>query len=192
MYDLGILNGKLYLDGIFINANVYVKSGKIVDISTNYLQCKKEVDATGKFVLPGFIDPHVHFELNSGKYTSVDDFESGSISALFGGVTTIIDFLDPISKLEELEYAFKNRLSAAKKSYVDYSFHATLGNFSGDLSALFKEIKEFGTKSVKVFTASALSMTSRTIGRSRLTISRMRSSMTLRSSSVNGLSRAKS
>jgi len=153
MYDLGILNGKLYLDGIFINANVYVKSGKIVDISTNYLQCKKEVDATGKFVLPGFIDPHVHFELNSGKYTSVDDFESGSISALFGGVTTIIDFLDPISKLEELEYAFKNRLSAAKKSYVDYSFHATLGNFSGDLSALFKEIKEFGTKSVKVFTA---------------------------------------
>lgn len=153
MFDLGIINGNIYLDGNFLNANIYVKSGKIVDISTSYLKCKQEFDATGKYVLPGFIDPHVHFELNLGKYTSVDDFESGSISALFGGVTTIIDFLDPISKIDELEDSFKKRLSKAKKSYVDYSFHTTLGNFSGNLNDLFKKINEIGTKSIKIFTA---------------------------------------
>ncbi|MBZ4649903.1 amidohydrolase family protein [Thermosipho sp. (in: thermotogales)] len=153
MFDLGILNGKLYLDGNFVNANLYIKSGKIIDISTSFQKCKEEIDATGKVVLPGFIDPHVHFELNLGKYTSVDDFESGSISALFGGVTTIIDFLDPISKVEELDIFFKKRLAAANKSLVDYSFHTTLGNFEGDLNILLSKIREYGINSIKIFTA---------------------------------------
>jgi dihydropyrimidinase len=153
MFDLGIINGKLYLDGQYINANLFIKSGKIVDISTTFQKSKEEINAAGKVVLPGFIDPHVHFELNLGKYTSVDDFESGSISALFGGVTTIIDFLDPISNIEELENAFKTRLSVAKKSLVDYSFHATLGNFEGNINTLISKIKELGTTSIKIFTA---------------------------------------
>ncbi|MDN5324991.1 MAG: dihydropyrimidinase [Thermosipho sp. (in: thermotogales)] len=153
MYDLGILNGKIYLDGNFLNANLYIKSGKIYDISTNFHKCRKELDASGKVILPGFIDPHVHFELNLGKYTSVDDFESGSISALFGGVTTIIDFLDPISKVEELEPFFNKRLNLAKKSLVDFSFHTTLGTFYGDLNNLIEKIKNLGTNSIKVFTA---------------------------------------
>ncbi|SHH32320.1 amidohydrolase family protein [Thermosipho atlanticus] len=153
MHDIGIINGKVFVDGIFIHLNVYINAGKIVDLSTNYQKCKKEIDATGKVVLPGFIDPHVHFELNLGKYTSIDDFKSGSISALFGGVTTIIDFLDPINSLEQLEEAFNRRLKAAKNSRTDFSFHVTLGQFNGDLDTLFKMSKKLGTRSIKVFTA---------------------------------------
>ncbi|ABR29996.1 dihydropyrimidinase [Thermosipho melanesiensis] len=151
MYDVGIINGKVYL-GDFIYANVYIKSGKIYDITTSYKGCKKEYNANENLVLPGFIDPHVHFELNFGKHTSVDDFESGSISAIYGGITTIIDFLDPISHINELDKNFEKRLNLAKKSYIDFSFHVTLGNFKDNIDELLKKTKKLGTSSIKIFT----------------------------------------
>ena len=63
----------------------------------------------------GFIDPHVHFHLTGGKYTSVDDFYNGSIAAAFGGITTYIDFLDPVKTNVALRKAFDERRALAKE-----------------------------------------------------------------------------
>lgn len=153
MYDLGIVDGRIYSDGLWIEGNLYIKSGKIVKITSSYMEAAQEYDAKGRYVLPGFIDPHVHFALSVGRYTSVDDFHSGSVSAAFGGVTTFIDFLDPVYKVDELDRAFEKRRLLSKDSVVDYGFHATLCNPSGEPELFVKKIKEFGIPSVKFFTA---------------------------------------
>ncbi|NUU99873.1 dihydropyrimidinase [Marinitoga sp. 1154] len=159
MFDLAILDGKIYIDNEFIDGNIYIKNGKIKDISSSYLKSKEEYNVSGKFILPGFIDPHVHFELTVGKYTSVDNFKTGSTSAAFGGITSYIDFLDPIKNLEELEKAFEKRKILAKKSLTDYAFHATISNPTIDPEDLIVKCKELGISSIKLFTTYGSRMT---------------------------------
>lgn len=152
MYDLGLLNGKLYIDGKYENKNLYIKDEKIAAISSDIFPCLETVDIDGKSILPGFIDPHVHFKLNLGEFESADDFESGSIAAAFGGITTFIDFLDPIYNNDEFKSKFDNRLSLASSSYIDYSFHTTLGNYHDDVDKLRDLSLQAGLTSIKVFT----------------------------------------
>jgi dihydropyrimidinase len=153
MFDLGIINGRVYIDGGFVDTNVYINEGTIKKIDRCTFECEKTVNAEGKLVLPGFIDPHVHFSLDLGEFSSRDDFESGSRTAAFGGVTTFLDFTRPVFSHEEALVAIMERKKEAEKSCVDYSFHLTLGNFSGDVENLVKTCGEEGLGSIKVFTA---------------------------------------
>ena len=109
-------------------------------------------DVRGKILLPGFIDPHVHFELFVGKHTSVDGFHTGSISAAFGGITTFIDFLDPGRRAQDIPKAFENRLKRAQNSFCDYSFHATLADPLDPAHKIAEECLDLGLSSVKIFT----------------------------------------
>jgi dihydropyrimidinase len=153
MFDLGITNGKVYIDGSFVDTNVYIKDGTIERIGSGILQCKKRVDAKGKLVLPGFIDPHVHFSLDLGEFSSRDDFQSGPKAAAFGGVTTFLDFTRPILNYGQALEAIRERKREAEESCVDYSLHLTLGNYSGDAESLVKICRDEGLASIKVFTA---------------------------------------
>jgi dihydropyrimidinase len=150
--DLGILNGKLFLNGELIYANLYCKAGKVDTITNSFLPCEKEYDAAGKMVLPGFIDPHVHFQLSVGVNTSKDDFYLGSIKGALGGVTTYIDFLDPVKNTQELKTAFSKRLELASVSMTDYSFHTTIANPTEEADQLLKAGREMGLPSLKLFT----------------------------------------
>jgi len=155
IFDLGILNGRLYLEGKFIENNLYIKDGIIDTITTSYLESKENYDAKGKMVLPGFIDAHVHFNLGVGSNVSEDDFYNGSIKAAMGGITTFIDFLDPISDVSQLDQAFNTRYELAKKSVIDYGFHVTLGNPEGDVKDLLEKSSLLGMPSIKLFTTYA-------------------------------------
>ena len=106
MYDYAIMNGKLYINGHWETHNLYISEGKIALISDDFLDASHVTDADGLEVLPGIIDPHVHFELDLGKYKSVDDFYHGTVAAAYGGVTSIVDFLDPAGNADELQKAF--------------------------------------------------------------------------------------
>lgn len=152
MYDLGIEYGDVYIDGQFLTAHLYVKDGKIAAVTKDLQDSKKQVGASGKWVLPGFIDPHVHFALDVGKYQSADDFYSGSVSGAFGGITTYIDFLDPIQKASEVEAALSKRLNQAKNSVTDYLFHLTVANPEGQVDQIVRELKRLKLRSVKLFT----------------------------------------
>ena len=103
MFDLGIENGNVYIDGKFQICNLYIKDGKIAALSKEFMDAKKKISADNKKVLPGFIDPHVHFALGVKDSITKDDFYTGSIEALYGGVTTVIDFVDPIKTVNQLE-----------------------------------------------------------------------------------------
>lgn len=152
MYDLGIKNGTVYLNGEFLNCNIYSNNGVITNITNEDLKCKVEENACGKLVLPGFIDPHVHFSLRVGSNISSDDFYSGSIKGVLGGVTTYIDFLDPIKNVEEIEQAYENRMKLAEKSVSDYAFHTTIANPKSTPEEIIKDSIEKGITSIKLFT----------------------------------------
>src|SRR6185436_14489886 len=74
-------------------ADVLIEDGKISVIgATLSMEADKVIDASGKLVIPGGIDPHTHMELPFGGTSTSDDFRTGTIAAAYGGTTTIIDF----------------------------------------------------------------------------------------------------
>ncbi len=152
MYDLGLINGLVYVEGGFHELNVYVKGERIESISSDLRDAKEIYDLKGKWLLPGFIDPHVHFELTVAGRTSVDDFKTGSVSAAFGGITTFIDFIDPSRSVSEIEENFKKRLEQARKSVLDYAFHSTLADPSDSAKDIVEVSTKLGMTSIKVFT----------------------------------------
>ena len=152
MNDLLIKNGLVFLKGKWVNTNLAVFGEKISYIGNEEVEAKEILDVEGLKVLPGLIDPHVHFELNCGSLTSCDDFYTGSICAAYGGVTTIVDFLDPTRNAEELEKSYYERIALAKKSLVDYHMHACIREPNGDLEEYVKTVKKLGMKTIKLFT----------------------------------------
>ncbi|TNF07116.1 MAG: dihydropyrimidinase [Bacillota bacterium] len=152
MYDLAIINGKVYQNQTFHSTNIYIEKEKIVAITQELLPSKTVIDANQLEVLPGMIDPHVHFELDLGWIKSVDDFYSGSQAAIYGGITSIMDFLEPVDNEVDLERAYHERLALAKKAMVDYTFHATMKNPTCDLEVFVKKMISLGMYTLKLFT----------------------------------------
>ena len=152
MYDLFIKNGLVYIDGSFKNTNIGVKDSKIAYLGPIEFPSKEIVDAKNRKIIPGLIDPHVHFDLFCGTIPSRDDFYYGSKSAAFGGVTTIVDFLDPSRNAKELEKTFYERVKKAEKCNVDYHFHACIREPNGDLEEYVFKMKELGMNTIKLFT----------------------------------------
>ncbi len=150
--DLAIKNGEVYVNGAFEKMNVYIKDGRIAALSDKDIASKEVYDAKGAMVLPGLIDPHVHFALDLGAFVSVDDFEAGSKAAAYGGVTTFIDFLDPVDNVENLKKAYEKRKQEAERSHLDYAFHATIKNPKDDLETFVLTMKTLGITTLKFFT----------------------------------------
>ena len=90
---------------------------------------REVIDATGKYVIPGGLDVHVHLELPFCGTVSSDDWNTGTRAAARGGVTTVIDFAIPYGQ-ESLDDAYDNWLARAKpKACIDYCFHMAITNW---------------------------------------------------------------
>lgn len=152
MNDISLQNGLIYLKGKWVKTNLSIFDEKIVYIGDEIKPAKEVIDLSSLKVIPGLIDPHVHFELNCGRLSSCDDFYYGSRCAAFGGVTTIVDFLDPTSNAKELEESYYARLKLAEKSLVNYHMHACIKNPNGDLEEYVQTVKRLGMKTIKLFT----------------------------------------
>src|SRR5688572_33342096 len=87
------------------------------------------IDATGKYVFPGFIDPHVHIYLPFMGTYSKDNYESGSRAALVGGTTTLIEMCCPSRKDDALASFELWHSQAAGKSACDFTFHMGVTKF---------------------------------------------------------------
>jgi dihydropyrimidinase len=86
------------------------------------------IDATGRYVIPGGIDVHVHLELPFCGTVSSDDWNTGTRAAARGGVTTVIDFAIPYGT-ESLRQAYDNWMARAQKACIDYCFHMAITNW---------------------------------------------------------------
>ena len=152
MYDLRIINGLVYIDQKYKQTNIYIKDGIISVICKDLYDAKDTYDCQGELVFPGIIDPHTHFDLDLGSISSRDTFYTGTKAGVLGGVTTIIDFLEPSRTSEELEQSFHKRLKQAENSVIDYKFHACLRNPKDEVIPITVKMKQLGLNTVKVFT----------------------------------------
>ena len=147
-----IKGGKLVTaEGSFF-ANILVEGGKISEIRPNLDIAHSEVvDATGKLILPGGVDPHVHLDLPMFGTVSSDDHYTGSKAAAFGGTTTVIDFVS--FDFPTLRESVDKWHVKAEKAAVDYSAHMNLTHFNEKIAAEIPSLREMGITTLKVFTA---------------------------------------
>lgn len=128
-YDLLIKGGTVATDTEIFEADIGVRDGRIVEIGTLKPDAVEIIDATGKYVLPGGIDSHVHIAQPSGDgIVMADDFESGTRSALFGGNTTILPFC-----LQQRGQSIREALTwyhglAEGNCYTDVRFHLIISD----------------------------------------------------------------
>lgn len=119
-----IKNGTIVTADLTYKADVKVDAGRIIEIGPN-LSGETVLDATGCYVMPGGIDPHVHLEMPFMGTYSADDFESGTRAALAGGTTMVVDFCLPDPGQSLLD-ALKRWDNKATHATCDYSFHMSV------------------------------------------------------------------
>ena len=157
-FDLIIRGGTVATASDTFRSDVGITGGKIVALGNSLVGAKQTIDASGKLVLPGGIDAHCHLDqpraqgLASGGAIMADGFESGSLSAVFGGTTTIIPFAVQ-HRGQSVRAAVEDyHRRAGGKAYVDYGFHLIVSDptqpvLRDELPALIAE----GYASVKVY-----------------------------------------
>ncbi len=134
-------------------ADVYADGDKIKTIGKDLdYPADDIVDASGKYVLPGAIDPHTHISMPFMGTSAQDDYETGTVAAACGGVTTVVDF-DLQQKGESLLEAIERKQSWAEgKVAVDYSLHPAVMDPRPEVIAEVKKaILDYGTPSFKIF-----------------------------------------
>ncbi len=109
------------------------------------------VDAAGKFITPGGIDPHVHLDLPMYGTVSSDDHYTGHKAAAFGGTTTAMDFI--VQEPQGFRHSVDLWMEKAAKAAIDYSFHMNLTHFGDSAAAEIPSLVEMGITTLKVFTA---------------------------------------
>lgn len=150
-----IKNGEIITPGSRYFADVYCEGETITQIGPNLSAPAGTpvVDATGKYVFPGFIDPHVHIYLPFMGTLAKDTYETGSQAALVGGTTTLIEMCCPARKDDALA-SFELWMSqAVGKSACDFSFHMGVTKFDETTDAQLREIVGRGISSFKIFLA---------------------------------------
>ncbi|MDI1335515.1 MAG: dihydropyrimidinase [Lacunisphaera sp.] len=153
--SLLIKNGEIVTADSHYVADIFCEGEQITRIDKNLSAppgCET-IDASGKYVFPGFIDPHVHIYLPFMGTFSKDTYETGSRAALVGGTTTLIEMCCP-SRADDALKSFELWMSqAVGKSACDFTFHMGVTKFDGGTEAQLREIVQRGISSFKIFLA---------------------------------------
>ena len=128
-----IKNGKVVNEDEILEQDVYIEDGVVKQLGRNLIipGGTRVIDARGKLVIPGGIDPHTHFEFEFMNNTSVDDFYQGTKAAVAGGTTMIIDFVNPKKGESLIDAYYSYRQKADDKVCCDYALHVII-SYWGD------------------------------------------------------------
>lgn len=151
-----IKNGTIVTASEQYAADIYCAGEHITRIGKN-LDAPPEttvIDATGKYVFPGFIDPHVHVYLPFMGTFAKDDYVSASKAALVGGTTTLIEMVCQARNGAPLADGFEFWMNqAVGKSACDFTFHQSVTRFDDQVAGELTEIVKAGVSSFKIFLA---------------------------------------
>ena len=112
-------------------ADVRIEDEKIVDIGLDISKENDEiVDVSDSYVIPGGIDTHTHFDLDTGVTKTADNFETGTKAAIVGGTTTILDFATQAKGCSLKDGLEEWHEKAKDKSYSDYGFHMAITDWN--------------------------------------------------------------
>ncbi len=147
-----IKNGTIVTAAETFRSDILISGEKISLMGQNLdVHSDQTIDATGKLIMPGGVDPHTHFDLPMSGTVSSDDHYTGHKAAAFGGTTTVIDFVPlDFDSLEESVVAWRKK---AEKAAIDYSFHMNLSRFDDRIAREIPTLRSMGITTLKVFTA---------------------------------------
>jgi dihydropyrimidinase len=150
---LMLRNGEIVTSEERYFADIYIEDQTITRIGEGLAvpEGTEVIDASGKLIFPGFIDPHVHIHLPFMGTFAKDTYETASVAALIGGTTSLIEMCCP-SRQEDALAAYRLWKSKAEgRSACDYAFHMAVTRFDAQTEAQLREIVADGTASFKVF-----------------------------------------
>ena len=124
-FNLVIKSDRVFIDSRLVDCYIGVKDGIITAISKEKLDAEEFIDAEGKMVLPGTVDPHVH--IRAPGHDERETFESGSKDAALGGVTTIIEMPISVPPPHSPEIVNRRMDVAEKEVVVDIAFFGAAG-----------------------------------------------------------------
>lgn len=148
-----IKNGRLITESRDEICDVLITDGIVKKISSKLTDTADQIiDATGLYIFPGGVDAHTHMELPAMGTFSSDDFKSGTLAAIAGGTTTIIDFANQ-SRGESLHVTLDKWLEKSKKAECATHFHVSVTDVNERTLQEMQEIKLRGVNSFKTFLA---------------------------------------
>ncbi len=149
-----IKNGTVvYANGSY-TADVLVEGEKITQVAkTIDAPGMTVIDASGKYIFPGFIDTHTHFDLDAGDFHTADDFYTGTKAAIAGGTTSILDFTTQEKGQTLTEALDVWHKMADGKSSCDYGFHMSITDWNDESKKEIKEMTRQGVTSYKLYMA---------------------------------------
>ena len=149
-----IKNGRIitavddYMGDVFIENETITHIGKSLDMEADEI-----LDASGKYLFPGGLDPHTHLDMPFGGTVSADDFETGTRAAAHGGTTTLVDFAIQTKGQSTLEALDTWHAKAEGKTAIDYGFHMIITDLEDDRVHEMKMLADEGVTSCKLFMA---------------------------------------
>lgn len=153
-FDLLIAGGRIVTPTGVVMGDLALRGEEIAAIGTGLGSATTTVDATGKYVMPGGVDPHAHIEQMSGMgLMNADTFETATRSAAIGGTTSVISFAAQAKGERLADTVADYSAKAARGAMIDYAFHMIVTDtevpaFESDLATLIAG----GNRSIKVFT----------------------------------------
>ena len=152
-FDLTIRGGTIATADSTFSADIGVSDGRIVAIGERLPAGTRDLDAVGRLVLPGGIDSHCHVEQLSGSgVMTADDFHSATVSAAFGGTTTIIPFAAQHRGMQLPKVVADYHACAGPKAVIDYGFHLIVSDPTEEaLSVHLPDLIAKGYTSFKVY-----------------------------------------
>ena len=155
MFDTVIQGGTIYTPENSLIGDIGISGESIAEIKEGGgLEGKRTIEATGKLVFPGFIDPHVHIHLPFMGTNAIDDHESATKAAIVGGTTTIIEMICPGSADEPVNAFAEWKELAGVGCCCDYTFHLAVVRFDELAKEQLRElVVNEGVQSFKIFLA---------------------------------------
>ncbi|MBP3916492.1 dihydropyrimidinase [Clostridium sp.] len=150
--SLLIKNGAIVTASDIYKGDIFIENEIIKEIGLNINKIADEViDANGKYVIPGGVDIHTHFNLHVGNIVANDDFYTGTIAAACGGTTTIVDHMGfgPVGCNLKHQINVYHKY-ADENAVVDYGFHGVIQHVDDEIINEMKEvIDDYGIQSFK-------------------------------------------
>ncbi|MCZ6694195.1 MAG: dihydropyrimidinase [Bacteroidetes bacterium] len=152
--SLLIKNGRVITAVDDYHADIFIEKDTISVIGKSLsMAADQTIDAKGKLVIPGGIDPHTHLDMPFGGTVSADDFESGTRAAAHGGTTTLIDFAIQTKGESTLQGLDTWHQKAEGKTAIDYGFHMIITDMEDHRINEMKTLANEGVTSYKLFMA---------------------------------------
>lgn len=148
-----IKSGTLITAAETFTADLLIQDEHIAQIGEDLSDAEATlIDASGKLILPGGVDPHTHFDLPMFGTVSSDDHYTGHKAAAFGGTTTVMDFVpQDLPSLEENVKVWRTKADA--KAAIDFSFHMNITHYDESVRVQIPQLQDLGITTLKVFTA---------------------------------------